>query len=164
MISKTTFINYKNTQRFHQKWTKAYYCYMNHSMDAERAVNSSLGRLTVFLLFSITLIVSCSNETIDERDQRALRNHFSIPPSFNLVRYDGYPEMVGFGQREGLDISAVYELTDEQLAEFVNSISSRGWQKLPIPDQLKDKIYFDWRNSKFSILLPPKLQRRGACI
>jgi hypothetical protein len=73
----------------------------------------------------------------DQADQRMLEQIFDIPTGLALVSYDGYPPQVGFGQREGLDISAVYKLDDVQEAEFVQRATAAGWQPLPVPGETR---------------------------
>jgi hypothetical protein len=74
-------------------------------------------------------------------DERALRRRFGVPSSFERIVYRGYPSMVGFGQREGLDISAAYRLTDRQESTFL-AATSDGWAALPIPDDVRSRILF----------------------
>lgn len=60
---------------------------------------------TVFLL----LVFTCSCQKVtDETDKAALKKHFLIPDDAEMIAYDGFPPMAGFGQREGLTISAVF--------------------------------------------------------
>ena len=79
----------------------------------------------------------------DWMDERALRRHFRIPSGFERLYYDGYPSMVGFGQREGLEISAGYRLTEAEQEAFLRDGSARGWQPLPIPEGVRSKIPFE---------------------
>ena len=108
---------------------------MNHRVWARRAV-----LLTAPLL--VAGLVGCGPPRLvqDWMDRRQLKRHFGIPDGASLLEYDGYPAMVGFGQREGLTISAVYHLTDEQEAQFVESSRSRGWDSLPIPEQERETM------------------------
>lgn len=96
-------------------------------------------------LFSITIMIqSCGvyQSVQDRRDRAALRRLFDLPSSYELVSYDGYPSMVGFGQREGLEISAQYELSSEQFEEFLRDASDRGWEPLPIPEIIDSRILY----------------------
>jgi hypothetical protein len=70
----------------------------------------------------------------DRLDQRRLRRRFGIPRGAELISYEGYPSMVGFGQREGLRVSAVYRLTDEQESSFVSASLAGEWRRLPMQD------------------------------
>ena len=36
-----------------------------------------------------------------------------------MIAYDGFPTMVGFGQREDLTISAKYKLNDEDMKSWI---------------------------------------------
>jgi hypothetical protein len=76
----------------------------------------------------------------DRLDQRHLRRHFDIPRGAKLLRYEGYPSMVGFGQREGLHIEAVYGLTDEQEHVFITSSLAADWRRLPIPGAEREQV------------------------
>ncbi|MBN1975792.1 MAG: hypothetical protein JW918_00190 [Anaerolineae bacterium] len=78
--------------------------------------------------------------TQDQADQQALGRFFGIPSDLELVSYDGYPPQVGFGQREGLDISAVYRFDDAQEEEFIQQATSAGWQPLPVPEDVRLRI------------------------
>ena len=76
----------------------------------------------------------------DRLDQRALRRHFDLPSGLELVEYDGYPSEVGFGQREGLNIRAVYQLSDKEAGKFGRRFAERGWSPLPIPADIQQRI------------------------
>jgi hypothetical protein len=78
----------------------------------------------------------------DSSDQARLRRIFGIPEGCELVCYDGYPSTVGFGQREGLALSAVYRLDGSQAREFVDRSLSEGWRELPIPEGIRIHIPF----------------------
>jgi hypothetical protein len=80
-------------------------------------------------------------------DERALRRHLGIPSTFERIAYDGYPSMMGFGQREGLEISATYRLTDAQEDRFLTDAQARGWGLLPIPDEVRSRILFQGFNA-----------------
>jgi hypothetical protein len=82
-----------------------------------------------------TLLAGCGlpQGVQDRLDQRQLRERFGIPRGAELLAYEGYPSMVGFGQREGLNIGAVYRLTDEQERVFTESSLRGDWRPLPMP-------------------------------
>lgn len=82
----------------------------------------------------------------DQLDRRALREQFNVPAGYALVSYDGFPSMVGFGQREGLEISAVYQLDREQLEDFLQDAPIAGWEPLPIPRDIRAKILYQGVN------------------
>jgi hypothetical protein len=73
-------------------------------------------------------------------DRRLLRRHFDLPSGLRLVAYDGYPPMVGFGQREGLNIRAVYRVPERKAEVFKRRLNGDGWLPLPMPAELQDKI------------------------
>lgn len=98
-------------------------------------------------LFLVTLlegIHGCgpSVRSQDQSDRSRLGEIFGIPGECELVSYDGYPASVGFGQREGLSISAVFSMTEEQGAVFVDNNLEAGWRRLPMPDSVVAKIPF----------------------
>jgi hypothetical protein len=76
----------------------------------------------------------------DQLDQRALRRHFDLPSGLELVEYDGYPAEVGFGQREGLDIRAVYQLSDGEAEKLGRRFAEKGWSPLPIPADIQLRV------------------------
>jgi hypothetical protein len=78
----------------------------------------------------------------DRADLERIREIFGIPEEIELVSYDGYPPTVGFGQREGLSLSAVFRLTGGQVDEFVAGNLARGWRELPMPAGLVAAIPF----------------------
>lgn len=110
----------------------------------------NMGRPAGFLqLLLFALLISgsragCgpSQPAQDSGDQAQLRRIFGIPEGCELVSYDGYPSTVGFGQREGLALSAVYRLDGSQAREFVDSSLSEGWRELPIPESVRIRIPF----------------------
>ena len=59
-----------------------------------------------------------------------------------MVEYEGFPSMVGFGQREGLQISPRFVLTQEQAPEYAEWAVADGWEPLPIPEAILSKILF----------------------
>jgi hypothetical protein len=69
----------------------------------------------------------------DRLDHRAIQRHFDLPRGFDLITYNGYPPVVGFGQREGLQISAVYQFSETQAVNFTRQAPASGWESLPIP-------------------------------
>lgn len=81
-------------------------------------------------------------EARDRADLERIREIFGIPEDFELVSYDGYPSSVGFGQREGLELSAVFQLTDGQAVGFVEDGLTAGWRELPVPEGVIASIPF----------------------
>ena len=73
-------------------------------------------------------------------DQRLLRRHFDLPSGLRLVEYDGYPAMVGLGQREGLHIRAVYRVPERKVEAFERHLDEHGWLLLPMPIEIQDKV------------------------
>jgi hypothetical protein len=76
----------------------------------------------------------------DRLDRRALRRHFDLPSGLRLIGYDGYPPMVGLGQREGLHIRSVYQVREKQEEAFIGRLVESGWSPLPIPGEIREKI------------------------
>jgi len=81
-----------------------------------------------------------SNSSQDVADQTELRRLFSLPDDAQILHYEGFPSTMGFGQREGLRISARYKLTPEQVARWSENARSNGWQELPIPPDVKRRM------------------------
>ena len=71
----------------------------------------------------------------DWLDRRAMGRHFELPRGLDLVDYNGYPPVVGFMQREGLQISVIYPLSEIQGKNFTHQALDRGWEILPIPPE-----------------------------
>ena len=78
----------------------------------------------------------------DKSDKAALEKHFEIPDDAEMIAYDGFPTMVGFGQREGLTISAKYMLEDEDMNDSIKHMKAKGLKSLPIPTECRDKLWF----------------------
>jgi hypothetical protein len=96
--------------------------------------------VTAFIVAAVFVGCAVTQEGQDRIDQRHLRRHLGIPGDFEVVSYDGFPITVGFGQREGLNVTAVYSLTHEQQDSFREDALERGWQQLPVPTADRDKI------------------------
>lgn len=99
--------------------------------------------MCVFLIV-LSMLTACMSQ--DARDQQALRQHFNIPENWELLSYDGFPSEVGFGQREGLRVGAVFQLSATQLDEFKKQSAARGWQPLPISSEIRAKILYQGLN------------------
>jgi len=84
----------------------------------------------------------CAQPLQDMIDRAALRALFGLPAGADLVEYQGYPSMVGFGQREGLRLRATYDLSQSEAAAFLEKASDRGWQPLPISAGILGHIPF----------------------
>jgi hypothetical protein len=95
-----------------------------------------------FTLFLVLLLVNACQQVTDSSDKVALKKHFDIPDEAVMIAYDGFPPMAGFGQREGLSISAKYKLNDEDMNSWINEMQSKGLKKLPIPPDFKSKLWF----------------------
>lgn len=95
-------------------------------------------RLAVIGLILGLFAAACESQ--DMMDKRQLRKHFNLTQNTELLEYKGYPAMVGFGQREGLNIQAVYRLSTSQVAEIVQNGQKTGWRRLPIPKKLLAKL------------------------
>jgi hypothetical protein len=88
------------------------------------------------------VFIFCACQATDDRDREQLLRHFGIPPDIQVIEYHGYPARVGFGQREGLQVSATYRFTEGQLAAWLPQARSSGWQPLPIPAETRRKILY----------------------
>lgn len=92
---------------------------------------------------SLSLALSgCAQPLQDMIDRAALRALFGLPAGAELVEYQGFPSMVGFGQREGLRLRAVYDLSQAEAAAFLKQARDGGWQPLPIRAGLLRHIPF----------------------
>jgi hypothetical protein len=76
----------------------------------------------------------------DRLDRRAMLRHFDLPAGLRLVEYDGFPPMVGLGQREGLHIRAVYQVPEKETEAFRHRLDENGWSPLPLPTETGAKI------------------------
>jgi hypothetical protein len=95
--------------------------------------------------FAIVTIIAftCSCQVItDETDKAALEKHFEIPDDAEMIAYDGFPPTAGFGQREGLSISAKYMLSDEDVNAWIKNMRAKGLKNLPIEPECRSKIWF----------------------
>jgi hypothetical protein len=90
------------------------------------------------ILAAAFVFLACQSQ--DDMDKAQLLRHFDIPPGTQIIEYHGYPDRVGFGQREGLQVSATYRFTESELAAWLPQARSNGWQPLPIPPEIRQKI------------------------
>ncbi len=96
-----------------------------------------------YFVFFLLLFVTNSCQVItDETDKAALKKHFEIPDDAELISYDGFPPTAGFGQREGLSISAKYLLSEEDMNKWIKLMQTKGLKKLPIESECKSKLWF----------------------
>lgn len=95
------------------------------------------------ILFFLLLTITSCHRITDETDKAALKKHFEIPDDAEMIAYDGYPARVGFGQREGLTISARYRLTDEDMNSWIKSVQPKGLKELPISPECRSKLWFE---------------------
>lgn len=96
-----------------------------------------------FAIFTIILFVCSCQVITDETDKAALKKHFEIPDDAEMIAYEGYPETVGFGQREGLSISAKYKLNEVDMKEWIKNLQHKGLKKLPIEPECRSKLWFN---------------------
>lgn len=105
--------------------------------------------LAVSIVFLTLANLGCESQ--DVSDRREVRRHFHLPEETTVLEYDGYPGMVGFGQREGLQIRAVFQLSDAQVETIVKEGNRDGWRKLPVPPEILAKLPFDNAKNKIPI-------------
>lgn len=98
-------------------------------------------KIYIILFLLLLLVPSCQQET-DSSDKAALKRHFEIPNDAEMVVYDGFPPMSGFGQREGLSISAKYKLNDQDMFSWINTMQAKGLKELPVEPQCRSKLWF----------------------
>ncbi|MGE5856840.1 MAG: hypothetical protein ACM34C_09795 [Syntrophaceae bacterium] len=96
------------------------------------------GCCRVVILAAVFVVIACQSQ--DEMDREQLRRHFGIPSGVQMIEYHGYPARVGFGQREGLQVSAKYRFTEGELAGWLPEAQANGWQPLPIPAEIRQRI------------------------
>lgn len=96
------------------------------------------GCCRVVILAAVFIVSACQSQ--DEMDREQLRRHFGIPPGVQMIEYHGYPARVGFGQREGLQVSAKYRFTEGELAGWLPQAQANGWQPLPVPAEIRQRI------------------------
>jgi len=97
-----------------------------------------------YIVFFLLLFITNSCQVItDNSDKAALNERFEIPDDAEMIAYDRFSTMVGFGQREGLTISAKYLLNDEDMNEWINNMQTKGLKKLPLESECKSKLWFD---------------------
>jgi hypothetical protein len=95
-----------------------------------------------FIFFLLLILTSSCQQVTDSSDKAALRKHFEIPDHAEMIAYDGFPPMAGFGQREGLSISAKYKLSAEDINNWINNVKYKGLKKLPIKPECRAKLWF----------------------
>lgn len=94
----------------------------------------------------LLLLIGCqlSQSSTDRKDQAALVKQCQIPEYAVLEQYHGFPASNGFGQREGLRLSAKFRIPAEQSAAFEREASEEAseWAPLPIPSEILQRIPF----------------------
>jgi hypothetical protein len=95
-----------------------------------------------FVFFVLLILTNSCQQVTDSSDKAALRKHFEIPDDAEMIAYDGFPPMAGFGQREGLSISSKYKLKDEDMNSWIKNVQSKGLKKLPIEPECRTKLWF----------------------
>ena len=109
----------------------------------------------------IAVLYSC-NSGFERTDENSLRAIFHIPNDAELLSIEGNPKQSGWFGREGLMISAIFQLNDQNYASFVASTQnlelwkpspetptkpapdkeysqdSLKWKLLPLPDFLQN--------------------------
>jgi len=90
--------------------------------------------LAIASTFIVLVLLGCESTVV--QNQRDLQRHFGLSPETPLLESDGYPAAVGFGQREGLQIEAVYQLSPPQVAAIVKRLGCAGptGTRLSFPD------------------------------
>jgi hypothetical protein len=78
----------------------------------------------------------------DDSDKKALRGRCHVPEYAEAIEYQGFPSMVGFGQREGLEVSGRFNLPSDHVETFEAFAKAEGWESLPIPPEIRPKILF----------------------
>jgi hypothetical protein len=92
-------------------------------------------------------MTSCQS-IADRSDQKALRKQCQIPTFARLEKFNGFPYINGFGQREGLHISAKFKIPIDKAVHFEKSLQRKDsqWRALPIPADILAKNSFKLSN------------------
>jgi hypothetical protein len=104
--------------------------------DLSYKLNTFLIRSLIFLM--LIFITNCSSQT--NTDKSMLRKQCHIPEYANLVYFKSYPDELGFGQREGIEIEGRYKLLESDVEKFEIEAYKDNWQKFPIPDYIIKRI------------------------
>ena len=94
--------------------------------------------ITGFILISLGLTGCMSEAEIARRDEARLRKMFKIPTTAKKVLFENHPKNGGW-QREGLRITATFQLSDDAWREYQQQ-NTLNWNPLPIPNDLILKI------------------------
>jgi hypothetical protein len=96
------------------------------------------------LIIAVTLLMTSCQSIADRSDQKALRKQCQIPTFAGLERFNGFPYINGFGQREGLQISAKFIIPKDKSVNFEKSLQREDsqWRPLPIPADILAKNRF----------------------
>jgi hypothetical protein len=74
-------------------------------------------------------------------DESKIRDEFDIPHSAQVLSYLAKPEKPGWFGREGLKITMVFQLNDNDFKTYFMAVSqSSDWSKLPIPGPLLKRM------------------------
>ena len=100
----------------------------------------SVTRIWLIVLFFF--VTSGCQTLTNDSDQKALRRQCGIPNFAKLKDFDGFPTMSGFGQREGLNLTAKFIVPKERVITFEKFLKEKSseWSPLPIPDAILDRI------------------------
>jgi hypothetical protein len=86
------------------------------------------------------LLVCAACESQDASDQRAVRRLCGLPKEAEVVAWEGYPGMVGFGQREGLAVAGTFKAPAEW------SAAAAGYRAAPWPAARESAEHFHLGN------------------
>lgn len=108
---------------------------------------------SLFAAAGLLLLSGCDHSS-DRSDRQALRRQCRIPSYAELAAYEGYPAMVGFGQREGLKLSGRFAIPASRVPEFERFVRSDGWEPLPVPDRIKAVLPFPVESLRIDLSVP----------
>src|SRR6185436_14783877 len=95
--------------------------------------------MPILILGLLCLLGGCERLS-NLADERALRKQCHIPPYAQSSDYKGFPAMSGFGQREGLSITARFRIPKSNLDDFEKFMHEDGWDPLPVSAELRARL------------------------
>ena len=104
--------------------------------SALKNLNFMLKSFLICSLITSLLIFmpDCSSQSTI--DKRMLRKQCHIPEYATQIYFKGYPDDLGFGQREGIEMEGRFQLSKSDVEKFEIEALRDNWQKSPVPDTI----------------------------